>query len=107
MLSNVELREKWINFFKDKGHLDVSNRSIVPDESDRSLLFINSGIAAIKNYFYGREIPPSTRLVSCQKVIRTGDIDAIGTSYRHHTYFEMLGNFSIGDYFKSEAIQWA
>ncbi|AEG72405.1 alanyl-tRNA synthetase [Mycoplasma haemofelis Ohio2] len=106
-ISASELRKKWIDFFVSKGHLDVSNRSLIPPSTDKSLLFINSGVAAIKSYFSGDTPPPSRRLVSCQKVIRTGDIESIGESVRHHTYFEMLGNFSLGDYFKTEAIEWA
>ncbi|AEW44949.1 Alanyl-tRNA synthetase [Mycoplasma haemocanis str. Illinois] len=106
-ISASELKKKWIDFFVSKGHLDVSNRSLIPPSTDKSLLFINSGVAAIKSYFSGDTPPPSRRLVSCQKVIRTGDIESIGESVRHHTYFEMLGNFSLGDYFKAEAIEWS
>lgn len=101
------LKNKWLSFFSSKGHFDISGKSIIPPASDKSLLFINSGVAAIKSYFSGDLPPPSSRLVSCQAVIRTGDIESIGGSLRHHTYFEMLGNFSLGDYFKAEAIAWA
>ncbi|OAL10192.1 alanine--tRNA ligase [Candidatus Mycoplasma haematobovis] len=101
------LRKKWLSFFSSKEHFDISGKSIIPPASDKSLLFINSGVAAIKAYFSGDLPPPSSRLVSCQAVIRTGDIESIGESLRHHTYFEMLGNFSLEDYFKAEAIAWA
>lgn len=106
MLGANEIRQKWINFFKAKKHFYVEPFSLVP-VNDASLLFINSGIAAIKKYFVGELPLPGKRLVNCQKVIRTNDIESIGLTYRHHTFFEMLGNFSIGDYFKEEAIKMA
>lgn len=107
MITAKELRDKWIGFFSSKGFVDVSDRSVIPPPSDKSLLFINSGVAAIKSYFCGDSSLPSHRLFSVQRVIRTGDIDEIGRSVRHHTYFEMLGNFSIGNIFRKEAIDLA
>ena len=100
-----ELRRMFLDFFKSKNHLVVKSYSLVP-ENDNSLLLINAGMAPLKPYFTGKEIPPSTRMASCQKCIRTGDIENIGIKDRHGTFFEMLGNFSFGDYFKTEAIHW-
>ncbi len=100
-----ELRQMFLDFFKSKNHLVVKSYSLVP-ENDNSLLLINAGMAPLKPYFTGKEIPPSTRMASCQKCIRTGDIENIGITDRHGTFFEMLGNFSFGDYFKTEAIHW-
>ena len=101
-----ELRKMFLDFFESKGHLAKSSYSLVP-HNDNSLLLINAGMAPLKPYFTGQEIPPRTRMCTCQKCIRTGDIENIGKTARHGTFFEMLGNFSFGDYFKREAIQWS
>ena len=101
-----ELREKYLSFFESKGHLRLQSFSLVPN-NDKSLLLINSGMAPMKKYFTGEEIPPRNRVCTCQKCIRTPDLDRVGHTARHGTYFEMLGNFSFGDYFKNEAIAWA
>ena len=101
-----ELREKYLSFFESKGHLRLPSFSLVPN-NDKSLLLINSGMAPMKKYFTGEEIPPRNRVCTCQKCIRTPDLDRVGHTARHGTYFEMLGNFSFGDYFKEEAIPWA
>ncbi|WP_406617552.1 alanine--tRNA ligase [Mycoplasmopsis adleri] len=102
-LKSNEIRNKWLNFFKNKGHLIVESKSLIP-VNDPSLLWINSGVATLKDYFSGKKIPPAPRLTNSQKAIRTNDIENVGVTSRHHTFFEMLGNFSIGDYFKKEAI---
>ncbi|WP_391591818.1 Alanyl-tRNA synthetase [[Mycoplasma] cavipharyngis] len=104
-LTSQELRELWINYFQKNHHLFIPPRSIIPD-NDPSLLFINSGIATLKQYFSGQVEPPSKRLVNVQKVIRTNDIENVGLTSRHHTFFEMMGYFSIGDYFKKAAINF-
>ncbi|MCI7262963.1 MAG: alanine--tRNA ligase [Otoolea sp.] len=96
----------FLDFFESKGHLAMKSFSLVP-HNDNSLLLINSGMAPLKPYFTGQEIPPRTRVCTCQKCIRTGDIENIGKTARHGTFFEMLGNFSFGDYFKTEAIHWS
>lgn len=101
-----ELREMFLKFFESKGHLRLPSFSLIP-HNDNSLLLINSGMAPLKPYFTGAEIPPRTRVTTCQKCIRTGDIENVGKTSRHGTFFEMLGNFSFGDYFKHEAIPWA
>lgn len=101
-----KLRATWLDFFKGKDHHILPNASLVPTD-DPSLLWINSGVANLKPYFEGKKTPPSLRLVNSQKAIRTNDIENVGFTSRHHTFFEMLGNFSIGDYFKEEAIRWA
>lgn len=101
-----KLRAKWLEFFQSKGHYLLPTASLVPKD-DRSLLWINSGVANLKPYFEGKQTPPAPRLVNSQKAIRTNDIENVGLTARHHTFFEMLGNFSIGDYFKKEAIIWA
>lgn len=101
-----ELRRMFLEFFEKKGHLKLNSFSLVP-HNDNSLLIINSGMAPLKPYFTEQEIPPSKRVCTCQKCIRTGDIDNVGKTARHGTFFEMLGNFSFGDYFKEEAIPWA
>ena len=100
-----ELREMFLSFFESKGHLRLPSFSLIP-QNDASLLLINSGMAPMKPYFKGEVVPPRRRVCTCQKCIRTGDIDNIGHTARHGTYFEMLGNFSFGDYFKHEAIAW-
>ena len=101
-----ELRQMYLSFFESKGHLRMNSFSLVP-HNDNSLLIINSGMAPLKPYFTGQEIPPRRRVTTCQKCIRTGDIENVGKTARHGTFFEMLGNFSFGDYFKDEAIPWA
>ncbi len=101
-----ELRQMFLDFFKSKNHMIVKSYSLVP-ENDNSLLLINAGMAPLKPYFTGKENPPSTRMASCQKCIRTSDIENVGLTDRHGTFFEMLGNFSFGDYFKTEAIHWS
>lgn len=101
-----ELRQMFLDFFETKGHLVKSSYSLVP-HNDNSLLLINAGMAPLKPYFTGQEVPPRTRMATCQKCIRTGDIENIGKTARHGTFFEMLGNFSFGDYFKHEAIHWS
>jgi len=101
-----ELRRKYLEFFESKGHLKMNSFSLVP-HNDNSLLLINAGMAPLKPYFTGQEIPPRRRVTTCQKCIRTGDIENVGKTARHLTFFEMLGNFSFGDYFKHEAINWS
>lgn len=101
-----DLREKYLAFFESKGHLRMPSYSLIPN-NDKSLLLINSGMAPMKKYFTGEVTPPSKRVTTCQKCIRTPDIERVGKTARHGTYFEMLGNFSFGDYFKHEATQWA
>ena len=101
-----ELRKMYLDFFASKDHLVLGSFSLVP-HNDNSLLLINAGMAPLKPYFTGQEIPPKTRVATCQKCIRTGDIENIGKTARHGTFFEMLGNFSFGDYFKTEAIHWS
>ena len=100
-----QIRETWLNFFESKGHRVESSASLVP-QNDPTLLWINAGVAPLKKYFDGTEKPVNPRLTNVQKCIRTNDIDHVGKTARHHTFFEMLGNFSIGNYFKEEAIQW-
>lgn len=101
-----DLREKYLSFFESKGHLRLPSFPLVP-QGDKSLLLINSGMAPMKKYFTGEEEPPRRRVTTCQKCIRTPDLERVGHTARHGTYFEMLGNFSFGDYFKNEAIPWA
>lgn len=101
-----ELRKMYLEFFESKGHLALKSFSLVP-KNDNSLLLINAGMAPLKPYFTGQEVPPRTRVTTCQKCIRTGDIENVGKTARHGTFFEMLGNFSFGDYFKHEAIAWS
>ena len=100
-----EIRSKFLKFFESKGHLVQPSYSLVP-RNDKSLLLINAGMAPLKNYFSGVEVPPSTRMTTCQKCVRTGDIENVGVTARHATLFEMLGNFSFGDYFKEETLKW-
>ncbi len=101
-----ELRKMFLDFFESKGHLVMKSFSLIP-HNDNSLLLINAGMAPLKPYFTGAEIPPCSRVATCQKCIRTGDIENVGKTARHLTFFEMLGNFSFGDYFKREAIEWS
>ena len=101
-----ELRRMYLEFFESKGHLAMKSFSLVP-HNDNSLLLINAGMAPLKPYFTGQEIPPRRRVTTCQKCIRTGDIENVGKTARHLTFFEMLGNFSFGDYFKHDAIHWS
>lgn len=105
-LSANEVRLMWLDFFKEKGHAVEKSASLIP-VNDPTLLWINAGVAALKKYFDGRETPLSRRIVNVQKSLRTNDIDNVGYTSRHHTFFEMLGNFSIGDYFRDDVIPWA
>lgn len=104
-MTGSEIRSMYLNFFKSKGHMIEPGASLVP-ANDPTLLWINSGVAALKKYFDGREIPNNPRITNAQKSIRTNDIENVGKTARHHTFFEMLGNFSIGDYFREEAVTW-
>ncbi len=105
-MTSQQIRETWLNFFKERGHMIEPGASLIP-HNDPSLLWINAGVAALKKYFDGSEIPESKRITNVQKCIRTNDIENVGKTARHHTFFEMLGNFSIGDYFRKEVIPWA
>ncbi len=105
-ITGNELRRKYLEFFQSKEHLIMNSFSLVPQD-DPSLLLIGAGMAPLKPYFTGKVVPPSYRVTTCQKCIRTGDIENVGRTARHHTFFEMLGNFSFGNYFKKEAISWA
>jgi alanyl-tRNA synthetase len=105
-LTSAQVRQMFLDFFKEKGHAIEPSASLIPID-DPSLLWINSGVATLKKYFDGRVIPDNPRICNAQKSIRTNDIENVGKTARHHTFFEMLGNFSIGDYFKREAIHWA
>ena len=105
-LGTNEIRKRFLEFFESKGHYVGKSASLIPN-NDKSLLLINSGMAPLKNYFSGVEVPPSKKMSTCQKCIRTGDIENVGKTARHGTFFEMMGNFSFGDYFKPEAITWA
>ena len=105
-LTSQEIRNLWLEFFKSKGHMVEPGASLIPHD-DPTLLWINAGVAALKKYFDGSEVPESKRITNVQKCIRTNDIDNVGKTARHHTFFEMLGNFSIGDYFRKEAICFA
>ncbi len=106
VLTGSQVRQMWLTFFAEKGHQILEGKSLVPFQ-DPTLLWINSGVAALKKYFDGTEIPQNKRLTNAQKSLRTNDIEQVGYTARHHTFFEMLGNFSIGDYFRKEAITWA
>lgn len=105
-LSSNEIRQIWLDFFHSKGHKVIDSAPLIPI-NDPTLLWINAGVAPLKKYFDGTEIPENRRMVNVQKSIRTNDIDNVGKTARHHTFFEMLGNFSIGDYFRDEALEWA
>jgi alanyl-tRNA synthetase len=105
-MTSDEIRDTWLNFFKDHGHYIEPSASLVPN-NDPTLLWINAGVAALKKYFDGTLTPKHRRITNAQKCIRTNDIDNVGHTARHHTFFEMLGNFSIGDYFRPEVIPWA
>ncbi|MFA5407904.1 MAG: alanine--tRNA ligase, partial [Bacilli bacterium] len=105
-MSSSEIRKMYLQYFEEKGHLIVPSASLIPI-NDATLLWINAGVTPLKKYFDGRSVPQSRRMTSCQKCIRTNDIDNVGRTARHHTFFEMLGNFSIGDYFKKEAIAYS
>ena len=105
-MTGNEIRNTWLKFFESKGHHIEPGSSLIP-KNDPTLLWINAGVAALKKYFDGSEIPPSKRITNAQKSIRTNDIENVGKTDRHHTFFEMLGNFSIGDYFRAEVIPWA
>ena len=100
------IREKYLAFFESKGHLRLPSYSLVP-RNDPSILLINAGMTPLKPYFTGKAVPPAPRVTTCQKCIRTPDIERVGKTSRHGTYFEMLGNFSFGDYYKKEIIPWA
>jgi len=104
-LSGNEIRKMWLDFFKEKGHSVEKGASLIPND-DPTLLWMNAGVAALKKYFDGSVIPKNPRIVNVQKCIRTNDIEHVGKTARHHTFFEMLGNFSIGDYFRKEAVTW-
>ena len=105
-LTGKQIRQRWISFFESKGHQYIPGVSLIPYD-DPSLLWVNAGVTGLKKYFDGSEIPPCRRIVNVQKSIRTNDIENVGHTARHHTFFEMLGNFSIGDYFRNEVIPWA
>ena len=105
-LTGNEIIRTYIDFFKSKGHTEIESASLIPHD-DPTVLWINAGVTPLKKYFDGTVVPQNKRLTSCQKCIRTGDIESVGKTARHHTFFQMLGNFSIGDYFKDEALTWA
>jgi len=105
-MTGSEIRQTWIKFFESKGHKWLPGVNLIP-AGDKSLLWVNAGVTGLKKYFDGSEVPPCRRIVNVQKSIRTNDIENVGHTARHHTFFEMLGNFSIGDYFRKEAIAWA
>jgi len=105
-LTSEQIIRTFIEFFKDKDHLEIASASLIPKD-DPSVLWINAGVTPLKKYFDGSVVPKNRRMVSCQKCIRTNDIENVGVTARHHTLFQMLGNFSVGDYFKKEALTWA
>ena len=105
-MKGSEIRNRWISFFESKGHRYIPGVNLIP-QGDKSLLWVNAGVTGLKKYFDGSEVPPCRRIVNVQKSIRTNDIENVGHTARHHTFFEMLGNFSIGHYFRNEVIPWA
>lgn len=105
-LKGNEIIRTYIEFFKEKGHTEIESASLIPHD-DPTILWINAGVTPLKKYFDGTIVPQNRRMTSCQKCIRTGDIESVGVTARHHTFFQMLGNFSVGDYFKTEALTWA
>ncbi len=105
-MTSLEIRKMWLDFFQSKGHKVVESAPIIPKDDD-SLLWINAGVTPLKKYFDGSVVPDNRRVTNIQKCIRTNDIENVGVTRRHHTFFEMMGNFSIGDYFKNEAIEFA
>ena len=105
-LTGEQIIRTYIEFFKERGHTEIESSSLIPHD-DPSVLWINAGVTPLKKYFDGTAVPTNRRLTSCQKCIRTGDIESVGKTARHHTFFQMLGNFSVGDYFRTEAITWA
>jgi alanyl-tRNA synthetase len=105
-LKSYEIRQMWLDFFKSKGHLVEPSASLVP-QNDKTLLWTNAGVTPLKKYFDGSVTPECRRITNAQKCIRTNDIENVGKTARHHTFFEMMGNFSIGDYFRNEVIPWA
>ena len=105
-LSSTEIRNLWLKYFKSKGHNVMESAPLVPYDDD-SLLFVNAGVTPLKKYFDGSVVPENKRISTIQKCIRTNDIDNVGVTKRHQTFFEMMGNFSIGDYFKEEALEFA
>src|SRR3954469_9787101 len=106
-MTAAEIRELFLSFFEERGHKRMPSASLVPPTYTRSVLLPTAGIQPFKPYFRGEEEPPSRRLTSCQKVFRTTDIEEVGRTHRHLTFFEMLGNFSVGDYFKERAVELA
>ncbi len=105
-LNSSQIRQMFLDFFASKGHEIVPSKNLIPQD-DPTLLWINSGVATLKKYFDGSAVPENPRITNAQKAIRTNDIENVGKTARHHTLFEMMGNFSIGDYFKEEGIPWA
>ena len=105
-LTGNQIIRTYIEFFKEKGHSEIESASLIPHD-DPTVLWINAGVTPLKKYFDGTMVPQNRRMTSCQKCIRTGDIESVGRTARHHTFFQKLGNFSIGDYFKTEALTWA
>ena len=105
-LTGNQIIRMYIDFFKERGHMELESASLIP-HNDPTVLWINAGVTPLKKYFDGSVVPKNKRLTSCQKCIRTGDIESVGRTARHHTFFQMLGNFSIGDYFRNEAVTWA